>query len=504
MTVTAWLMDDSDADQRLPHKRTPHQPVSVEALASWGVVVQRLSGDEDDAGLAAIREERGYNYTDIVDLKPETLPDYERKIRSFFEEHMHADEEVRYILDGSGYFDVRSADDVWVRIAVSRGDVVILPAGVYHRFTMDTDNYIKAMRLFKGEPVWTPLPRPQDEHDVRKSYVEQLSKTAVDCTLIKDGWFSERAVMWPGQRFSLEVENVLFHERSELQDVLVFDSKTYGRVLVLDGVVQLTERDEASYQEMIVHLPLMAHAKPRRVCIVGGGDGGALREVCRHDCVESITMCEIDAGVIAVAKRFLSGSTATSFDDPRVKLVIEDAAAYLERHAGEFDVIIVDSSDPVGPADVLFQPPFYHTLQKALAPGGIVSCQGECLWLHLDLIAEVMTFCGQLFDTVNYAYTTVPTYPSGQIGFILASKGGSTAASALCRPARPLSPALAAQMRYYSPDLHAASFVLPQFAEARLADCRKAAPLAAPAKKSGSKRKPLLLAALAAAAYMLK
>ena len=129
---------------------------------------------------------------------------------------------------------------------------------------------------------------------------------------IKDGWFAESEVMWPGQAMTLKVEEVLYEGRSDFQDILVFRSSTYGTVLVLDGVIQLTERDEHAYQEMIAHIPMHCHADPVNVLIVGGGDGGVLREVCRHPGVQRVTMCEIDPLVCDVAKRFLGKSTATA------------------------------------------------------------------------------------------------------------------------------------------------------------------------------------------------
>ena len=138
--------------------------------------------------------------------------------------------------------------------------------------------------------------------------------------LIQDDWFNERDVMWPGQRFSLKVENVLFEGKSEFQDVLVFQSTHYGRVLVLDGVIQVTERDEMAYQEMIVNLPMMSHPDPRRVLIIGGGDGGVLREVARHPGVQQIVMCEIDKMVVDVSKKFFAESTASAYNDPRLTL----------------------------------------------------------------------------------------------------------------------------------------------------------------------------------------
>ena len=209
---------------------------------------------------------------------------------------------------------------------------------------------------------------------------------------VANGWFRESEVMWPGQAMTLKVEEVLYEGRSDFQDILVFRSSTYGMVLVLDGVIQLTERDEHAYQEMITHIPMHAHPNPKSVLIVGGGDGGVLREVCRHAGVERVTMCEIDPLVCEVAQKYFGSSTATSFGDPRVTLVHADAAEYVKDHHNEFDVVIVDSSDPVGPAETLFTATFYESLRHSMKHGAIMCNQGECMWLHLDLIGEVRIY----------------------------------------------------------------------------------------------------------------
>mmetsp|Transcript_33113 Transcript_33113/g.43599 ORF Transcript_33113/g.43599 Transcript_33113/m.43599 type:complete len:320 (-) Transcript_33113:430-1389(-) len=280
--------------------------------------------------------------------------------------------------------------------------------------------------------------------------------------LIKDGWFSESEVMWPGQRFSLQVEEVLLHQKSDYQDVLVFKSSTYGNVLVLDGVIQLTERDEHAYQEMITHLPIFAHPEPKKVLIVGGGDGGVLREVVKHPSVEKIDMCEIDNLVIDCAKKYFGESTATAYSDPRLNLVQGDAAEYIKREDHDYyDVIIVDSSDPVGPAETLFKPDFYEAMAAALNPGGITCTQGECIWLHLKLITTVIAACANIFPNVEYAYTTIPTYPSGQIGFVICSNSNED--NYLRQPKRPPTPEMG--LKYYRPAIHHAAFVLPQFAD---------------------------------------
>lgn len=169
-------MDETVGDQRLPHHRNPKEFVSLEQLAEIGILYWHLDpkDHENNEELKKIREARGYNYMDLLDLCPEKVENYDEKLKNFFQEHIHADEEIRYCLEGSGYFDVRSEDDQWIRIWIKAGDLIILPAGIYHRFTLDSSNYVKLMRLFIGEPVWTAYNRPQEEHPSRKEYVRNL------------------------------------------------------------------------------------------------------------------------------------------------------------------------------------------------------------------------------------------------------------------------------------------------------------------------------------------
>eukprot|EP00593_Proboscia_inermis_P005696 CAMPEP_0171322566 /NCGR_PEP_ID=MMETSP0816-20121228/115045_1 /TAXON_ID=420281 /ORGANISM="Proboscia inermis, Strain CCAP1064/1" /LENGTH=307 /DNA_ID=CAMNT_0011821083 /DNA_START=12 /DNA_END=935 /DNA_ORIENTATION=+ len=284
--------------------------------------------------------------------------------------------------------------------------------------------------------------------------------------LIIDGWFHERGVLWPGQAMSLQVKKVLEHRRSDFQDILVFESTHHGNVLVLDGVIQVTERDEFAYQEMIAHLPLNAHPCPKKVLVIGGGDGGVLREIAKHDCVEKIVLCEIDGGVIETSKKYLP-KMACGYDDPRVTVVVGDGAKFMNENQDSFDVIITDSSDPVGPASVLFEEPFYISMHRSLREGGIVCTQGECVFLHVDLIRPLVKAISTTFSHVGYAYTTIPTYPSGQIGFIIGMKGGSN------KPETPLrfpTEEVQAKLQYYTPEIHAASFVLPAFAKRAIFD----------------------------------
>ncbi|CAG8842659.1 16338_t:CDS:2 [Gigaspora margarita] len=282
---------------------------------------------------------------------------------------------------------------------------------------------------------------------------------------IQDGWFREKPVLWPGQAMCLEIDEILHHEKSLYQDVLLFKSKTYGNVLALDGVIQCTERDEYSYQEMITHVPMMCHPNPQKVLVIGGGDGGVLREVVKHESVEEVTLCDIDEAVIRASKKHLPGM-AIGFDNPKVKVHIGDGFPFLEDKANCYDVIITDSSDPVGPAESLFQYKYYELMKNALRPGGVVAAQGECQWLHLKLIAEVRTFCRQLYPVVEYAYTTIPTYPSGQIGILVCSTDPSRN---LKKPIRKWSEDKEEKLfKYYNSEIHEAAFILPQFTKSAL------------------------------------
>ncbi|XP_044146207.1 1,2-dihydroxy-3-keto-5-methylthiopentene dioxygenase [Bufo gargarizans] len=178
--VQAWYMDDSAEDQRKPHQLQPNRPVSEQELQRLGVHAYKLDADnyETDPELAKIRKENNYSWMDIITIHKDTLPNYEQKLKIFYEEHLHLDDEIRYILEGSGYFDVRDEQEGWIRISMEKGDMITLPAGIYHRFTLDEKNYVKAMRLFVGEPVWTPYNRPADDFEARTKYLAFLSQTA--------------------------------------------------------------------------------------------------------------------------------------------------------------------------------------------------------------------------------------------------------------------------------------------------------------------------------------
>ncbi|KAH0389246.1 spermidine synthase, partial [Aureobasidium melanogenum] len=282
---------------------------------------------------------------------------------------------------------------------------------------------------------------------------------------IKDGWFREISDMWPGQAMTLKVNQVVHHEKSKYQDVLIFESTDYGMVLVLDNVIQCTERDEFSYQEMITHLAMNSHPNPKKVLVIGGGDGGVLREVVKHECVEEAVLCDIDEAVIRLSKKYLPGM-AVGYQHPNVTTHVGDGFKFLDDKKGEFDVIITDSSDPEGPAEALFQKPYFELLKGALREGGVITTQAENQWLHLPLITKLKQDCKQVFPNVEYGYTTIPTYPSGQIGFMVCCLDANRN---LKKPVRQWSEAEEDKLcKYYNKEIHEAAFVLPNFAKKAL------------------------------------
>uniref|UniRef100_A0A0K8VLW7 Spermidine synthase n=1 Tax=Bactrocera latifrons TaxID=174628 RepID=A0A0K8VLW7_BACLA len=286
---------------------------------------------------------------------------------------------------------------------------------------------------------------------------------------ILNGWFSEiQNELWPGQAFSLKLSRVLHEEKSKYQDIKVLDTATYGTCLVLDGIIQCTTRDEFSYQEMISLLPLNSHPAPKKVLIVGGGDGGVAREVSKHPLVEEIHQVEIDERVVELSKEFLP-NMACGFKNPKVKLTIGDGFKYMKEHANEFDVIITDSSDPVGPAESLFQESYYELMKNALRPGGIVCSQGGSFWLNCAYVKKIMDGCKKHFTKVSYAHTSIPSYPCGHIGFVIGCLDSNTNFKTSLHN---FSEAELENMKlkYYTRNIHSAAFSLPRWVELFLSD----------------------------------
>ena len=275
---------------------------------------------------------------------------------------------------------------------------------------------------------------------------------------IIDGWFSEICPMWPGISLSLEIEKVLYTNKSKFQQIDLFQTKNHGKMLVLDGIIQLTQSDEFAYQEMLGHVPMFAHPNPENILVIGGGDGGVLREIGRHDCVKNIDFCEIDEEVIKVCKQFLP-DLACGFDDPRVNIHITDGSLWVKEHKDRYDVIIVDSSDPIGPGEILFEKPFYKGLKGALKQNGIAATQGESFFMHKECVTHLLKITKKLFPVHGYSYFLVPTYPGGNIGICLGSLGPEVK-----KPNRKITKKFQEQLKYYCPEIHEASFVLPWFA----------------------------------------
>ena len=224
-----------------------------------------------------------------------------------------------------------------------------------------------------------------------------------------------------GQRFS--IDNMLHEVRTEHQHLVIFENARMGRVMALDGVIQTTEADEFIYHEMLTHVPILAHGAARRVLIIGGGDGGMLREVAKHKSVERITMVEIDGTVVDMCKEFLPNHSQGAFDDPRCELLAEDGRAYLERDPSLYDVVIIDVVDMLdnGPAQALYTRQFYELLHSRLRPGGVVAVQG-LEFSHSDdkPHAALARTLRSVFSQVHSYRATVPSFLSSW-GFLLAS-----------------------------------------------------------------------------------
>ena len=265
-------------------------------------------------------------------------------------------------------------------------------------------------------------------------------------------WFSERQTQNLG--INLRVRETLLVEQTPFQELAVYDTYQYGRMLVLDGAIQTTEADEFVYHEMITHVPLVTHPHAREVLVIGGGDGGTVREILKHRDVKRVCLVEIDERVVAAARRFLPGLSC-ALDDPRAELIVTDGAEHVRGKRGSFDVIIVDSTDPVGPAVKLFQPDFYRAIHGALTPEGLFVAQCKSPYLDRKLIRDVLGMVRSLFPVVLVYTAAIPTYPSGFWSFVLGS-----------RLHHPLefdeSRAEKLETRYYSPEIHRAAFVLPR------------------------------------------
>ena len=278
--------------------------------------------------------------------------------------------------------------------------------------------------------------------------------------IFKQGWYTEKSDEgFPGIAQSYEVEKEIVHEKSKFQDVEIFKTKRCGLTMALDGVIQTTELDEFAYQEMMSHVVLYSHPNPQRVLIIGGGDLGVAREVLKHKCVETIDLCDIDEKVTELSKKYLPHLAESASKDPRLHLYFEDGAAFAGKKENYYDIVITDSTDPIGPAESIFNKAYYEKVIKSLRPGGIICSQGENIWLDADLIINLRDIFKEVgFKDVEYAIIQIPTYTFGSIGCLVGSMGGSCK-----KPRREMTKEEKDSMRYYSKEIHQAAFVMPEF-----------------------------------------
>lgn len=270
-------------------------------------------------------------------------------------------------------------------------------------------------------------------------------------------WIHER--LHPDYALALRADRMIYDSATDTQRIQVFENGTFGRVMTLDGVVQTTEADNFIYHEMLTHVPILAHGAARRVLIVGGGDGGMAREVLRHRAINRVTMVEIDRAVVDFCKEYLPGLSQGAFDDPRLDLVIADGADFMRETTGGFDVIIVDSTDPIGPGEALFTDTFYGHAKRALAPDGILVTQNGVPFLQGRELTDTMRAFKALFSDWTCYLATVPTYSGGPMAFGWGTDGDArrTSLAELRRRFR----AAAIETQYYTPEVHKAAFALP-------------------------------------------
>jgi len=277
-----------------------------------------------------------------------------------------------------------------------------------------------------------------------------------------DFWFTETVNDTVGN--TIKIKKRIFSGRSDFQKIEVLDAYHYGRTLILEGSVQLTEKDEFTYHEMISHIPLFTHPHPEHVLVIGGGDGGTIREVMKHSTVTQAKLVEIDPLVIEKSKQFLS-FVSCEMDNPRVEVIILDGIQYVKPYTGIFDVILIDSTDPVGPATGLYQKEFFQDVHKALKDDGIMVAQSESPFFDQQIVRELYTILKPLFPIRKMYLAPVPSYPSGLWSFVFCSKKYDPILDNRCEDLRRLN----LNMRYYNEAVHQAAFAIPNFIQELIA-----------------------------------
>ena len=275
-----------------------------------------------------------------------------------------------------------------------------------------------------------------------------------------DEYYSE--TLHTDWRQSFKVEEKVYEEKTEQQHLIIFKNNTFGTVLALDGVIQVTEKDEYVYHEMMTHVPLLAHGDAKKVLIIGGGDGGILREVLRHKTVEKAVLVEIDASVVTFSKKHLPTISNGAFEDKRAQVIIQDGCKFVKECKDTFDIIICDSTDPIGPGAVLFTSEFYKDCHALLNAKGIFVNQNGVPFFQKDELTLTLKNRGPHFNTVGFYLAVIPTYAGGFMAFGWASdfKGHYRV------PIKKLKERMknvTGTMKYYTPEIHKASFVLPKF-----------------------------------------
>lgn len=253
------------------------------------------------------------------------------------------------------------------------------------------------------------------------------------------------------------VKETLVRRKTEYQDLAIVDTYALGRMLLLDGIVQTTEKDEYVYHEMITHIALNTHPNPKKVLVVGGGDGGAIREILKHPSVEKAVLCEIDGAVIEECKKYLP-QISCALEDQRCEIFIGDGIKYVHEHKNEFDIIIVDSTDPFGAAEGLFGGSFYKEISECLTEDGIFVAQTETPFYLPEVVKKVFDDANAVFPVTKLFMAAIPTYPSGYWSFTIGSKKHDPENANLEN-------SLELNTKYYTKRLHKASFVLPKFVE---------------------------------------
>lgn len=255
---------------------------------------------------------------------------------------------------------------------------------------------------------------------------------------------------------SAKIKETLFAGKSDFQDIAIVDSYQFGRMLVLDGVFQTSIKEEFVYHEMIAHVPLYIHPNPKKVLVIGGGDGGSVREVVRHDTVEKVEMVEIDGMVVEACKKYLPEiSAALNEPNPKLDLKIGDGIQHMKDATNEYDVIIVDCSDPIGPGEGLFTPEFYKNVYKALKEDGLFVQQTESPFYHQELIKRINKDVRDVFPITELYLAHIPIYPGGCHCFTMGSKKYSSKDGDTTRQQMP--------MRYHNAEIQKSCFALPNF-----------------------------------------